>query len=61
MLPHVRIRTEILRFGGIESENNKFYRNAIPIFRRDVDIEKVLVSNKISFCEKNYKYFVTCI
>ena len=25
---------------------------------RDVDIEKVLVSNKISFGEKNYKYFI---
>ena len=24
----------------------------------DVDIEKILVSNKISFCEKKYKYFV---
>ena len=24
----------------------------------DVDIEKVLVSNKISFGEKNYKYFI---
>ena len=25
---------------------------------RDVDIEKVYVSNKISFGEKNYKYFI---
>ena len=25
---------------------------------RDVDIEKVLVSNKILFREKNYKYFI---
>ena len=25
---------------------------------RDVNIEKVLVSNKISFGEKNYKYFI---
>ena len=24
----------------------------------DVDIEKVVVSNKISFGEKNYKYFI---
>ena len=24
----------------------------------DVDIKKVLVSNKISFGEKNYKYFI---
>ena len=27
-------------------------------FSEDVDIEKVLVSNKISFGEKNYKYFI---
>ena len=25
----------------------------------DVDIEKLLVSNKISFGEKNYKYFIS--
>ena len=24
----------------------------------DVDVEKVLVSNKISLSEKNYKYFI---
>ena len=28
-------------------------------FLKDVDIEKVLVSNKISFGEKNYKYFIS--
>ena len=27
-------------------------------FLEDVDIKKVLVSNKISFDEKNYKYFI---
>ena len=49
---------EILTFGDIEIEKNKFYRNKIPILLKDVDIEKVLVSNKISFGEKNYKYFI---
>ena len=30
-----------------------------PLFlKKDVDIEKVLISNKISFVEKIYKYFV---
>ena len=29
-----------------------------PTFSGDVDIEKVLVSKKISFGEKNYKYFI---
>ena len=49
---------EILTFGNIEIEKSKFYRSKTPIFLKDVDIEKVLVSNKISFGEKNYKYFI---
>ena len=43
---------EILMFGNIEIEKNKCYRYKSPIFLKDVDIEKVLVSNKISFGEK---------
>ena len=36
-----------------EIEKNKFYRHKIPIFLEDADIEKVLVSKKTSFGEKN--------
>ena len=43
---------EILTFGDIEFEKNKFYGNKIPVPLRNVDIEKVLVSNKISFGEQ---------
>ena len=43
---------EILTFGDIETEKNKFYRNKIHVSLRDIDTEKVLVSNKISFCEE---------
>ena len=46
---------EILTFGNIEFEKNKFYRRKTPIFLKDADIEKELVSNKISLGEKNYK------
>ena len=49
---------EILTFGDIEIEKNKFYCNNTLIFLKDVDIEKMLVSNKISFGEKSYKYFL---
>ena len=42
----------IFTFGNIEIEKNKFYHYKAPIFLGDVDIEKVLVSNKISFGEK---------
>ena len=40
---------ETLTFHNIEIEKNKFYCNKTPISLEDVDIEKVLASNKISF------------
>ena len=36
----------------------KIYHHKSPIFLKDVDIEKVLISKKISSDEKNYKYFI---
>ena len=49
---------EVLIFGDIEIGKNKFYSCKSPIFLKDVDIEKLLVSKKISFGEKNCKYFI---
>ena len=49
---------EILTSGDIKIEKYKFYPHKTPIFLKDLDIENVLVSNKISFAEKNYKYFI---
>ena len=49
---------EILTFGNIEIEKNAFYHHKTSIFLGEVDIEKVLVSKKIDFGEKNYKYFI---
>ena len=43
---------------GIFKLKKKIYRHKSPIFKKDVDIKKALVSNKISSCEKNYKYFI---
>ena len=49
---------EVLTFGGSEIQKNIFYPNNIPVYLMDVDNEMALVSNKISFGEKNYKYFI---
>ena len=43
---------EILTFGDLKLKKLNFIT-----FLQDVDIEKALVSNKISSGEKNYKYF----
>ena len=45
-------------FGNTETEKSKFYHHKTPIFLGDVNTEKLLVSNQISFVEKNYNYFI---
>ena len=48
---------EVLTFDYIKiKKKNYVYKS--PIFLKDVDIEKVLASNKISFGEKSYNYFI---
>ena len=47
----------ILKFYHHKTVKNEFYHHKTPIFLKDIDIEKVLVSNKISSGEKSYKYF----
>ena len=52
---------EILKFVDIGTEKNKFYHHKTPILLRDVDIEEVLVSNKIPLREKTINtLLVTC-
>ena len=49
---------EVLTFGDIEIKKYIYYRHKTPIFLKDVDFETVLVFQKISSGEKNYKYFI---
>ena len=57
LLLHIKMDKENLTFGDTEIEKKKFYCNKILVHLRDVDIKKAL-GNKISFGEKNYKYFI---
>ena len=43
---------DVITFGDIEFEKHKFHRYKCPLLLEDVDIDNVLVSNKISFGEK---------
>ena len=54
---------EILTFGDTEVEKYEFYCHKRPIFLKDVGIEEVLVSKKISSDDKKtiIALLVTCI
>ena len=51
---------KILTFGDIET-GKKNYHHESPIFKKDIENEKVLVSNKIPPGGKHYKYFIGCL
>ena len=47
--------------GILKLKTDKFYRNKIPVLLRDVDIEKMLASNKIPLVEETIStLLVTC-
>ena len=58
LLSHIKMSKDVLPFGNIEIEKNKFHHNKTPILLKHVNIEQVLVSGKIFFGEKDYKYLI---
>ena len=50
---------EVIMFGNIETKERKFnYHRNSNFILEDVDIDNILISNKISSDEKSYKYFI---
>ena len=45
-------------FGDIEIERRKFHYRKKVIFVKDVDIDNILISKKISSGKKSYQYFI---
>ena len=44
--------TRIIKFGDIEIQKQKFYQ------RKNIDINKTVISNKVSFGKKEFKYLI---
>ena len=48
----------IIKFGKIDIQKQKFHQHKRPISINDIDIHKMIVSNKFSFGKKGFKYFI---
>ena len=48
----------IIKFGNIEIQNQKFHQHKRPISFKIIDINKIVVCNKVSFVKKRSKYFI---
>ena len=48
----------MIKFGDIEIKKQKFHQHKIPISIKNIDISKTVVSNKVSFDKKRFRYFI---
>ena len=48
-----------MKFDGIEIEKYKFHQHKRPILIRNIDINKIVVSNKAFFGKKGFKHFIS--
>ena len=49
---------KITKFGDIEIKKQKFQQNKRPVSMKNIDINKMVVSNKVSFNKTGFKYFI---
>ena len=48
----------VIKFGDTEIEKHKFHQRKSPILRNHIDINKIVVSNDVSFGKKGFKYSI---
>ena len=49
---------EMIKFGDTEVEKHRFYQHKRSISINNIDIIKIVISNKVSFCKMGFKYFI---
>ena len=49
---------KVIKFGDTEIEKHEFHQHKNPILRNNIDINKIVVSNKVSFGKKGFKYSI---
>ena len=57
---YIKMEITVIKFGDIEIEKQRFYQHKRPISKMNIDINKIVVSNKVSFGKKFIKYFIGC-
>ena len=49
---------KVIKFDDIEIQKQKFHQHKEPISIKNIDINKIVVSNKVHFCKRGFKYII---
>ena len=56
--PYIKMDEKCTKFDYIETEEYEFHQHKNLISRSDIDINKLLISNKHPFGKKDFKYLI---
>ena len=48
---------KMIKFGDIQIQKQKFHQHKGPISIKNIDINKIVISNKVLFGKKGFKFF----
>ena len=58
MKPYIKIEKEkLIKFGDVKIQKQTFHQHKGPISIKTTDINEIVISNKVSFGKKGFKYF----
>ena len=49
---------KIIKFDDTEIKEPKLHQNKSSISKNDIDINKIVASNKVPFSKEDFKYFI---
>ena len=52
------MKKTIIKFDDIETQKENFQQYKGPISIKEINIKKIVVSDKVSFGKKRFKYFI---
>ena len=59
MKPYIRMNKKIMKFDDTQIEKYKFQQYKSPFLMDNIDVNKIVLSNKISFGRNDFKYFIS--
>ena len=59
MKPYIRMNKKIIKFDDTQIEKYKFQQYKSPFLMNNIDVNKIVLSNKISFGRNDFKYFIS--
>ena len=57
MKVYIKMEKAIIKFEDIKIPKQKFHQHKRPISKKNLDNDKIVVSNKVPFGKKGFKYF----